>query len=322
MYVTGNPTSNTDPTGYLTCAFVQIGTCENTTGGQATPSAVTDANHEATQMPGVHGGTGWGAGPNFSGGASGSNADELWNAANEEDAAVSDATGYQQRQDEINQPCPEKTPACKDIDGTPTAEDTAPTSDEELDAFCPFSAGACRPHHGMDDAGFGTILPEGDIHPENAEATVGASLIALTAVTASLTADAALLYCAAHPYLCLHSIGMGLGIISAPGAPESAAVGPVAQEAAAAKAAAPAAAKAAAPSVTKVPVKDLRQISDSMLKKVLKGYGTDPHSFKADFVPGNVSKFDVKLGGDGALYLVSKDGRVIIPTGHTFSGGE
>jgi hypothetical protein len=130
MYVTGNPTNNTDPTGYLTCAFVQIGTCENTTGGQATPSAVTDANHEATQMPGVHGGTGWGAGPNFSGGASGSNADELWNAANEEDAAVSDATGYQQRQDEINQPCPEKTPACKDIDGTPTAEDTAPTAED------------------------------------------------------------------------------------------------------------------------------------------------------------------------------------------------
>ena len=63
--------------------------------------------------------------------------------------------------------------------------------------------------------------------------------------------------------------------------------------------------------------RDFRKISDSHLKKILKDeLGTDPHSFKAEYVGKNdVAKFDVHSGPGGELYLISKDGRTRIPTG-------
>ncbi len=65
--------------------------------------------------------------------------------------------------------------------------------------------------------------------------------------------------------------------------------------------------------------RSFNQINDKQLKKVLKQYDTDPHEFKEWFVGSGVSKFDVKSGDDGDLYLVSKDGKVVIPTGYSVS---
>jgi len=46
-------------------------------------------------------------------------------------------------------------------------------------------------------------------------------------------------------------------------------------------------------------------------------YDTDPHSFKEEFVGRNdVSKFDIKKGSDGQLWLENKTGTVQIPTGY------
>jgi RHS repeat-associated protein len=61
---------------------------------------------------------------------------------------------------------------------------------------------------------------------------------------------------------------------------------------------------------------DLRGLSDSFVKRLLKQYGTDPHAFKEEFVGrANVSRFDIKSGPNGELHVVSKDGKVVIPTG-------
>jgi hypothetical protein len=60
----------------------------------------------------------------------------------------------------------------------------------------------------------------------------------------------------------------------------------------------------------------LKGISTSYAKKLLKRIGTEPHEFKAEFVgKSNVSKFDIKTAASGELYLVSKDGSTIVPTG-------
>lgn len=43
----------------------------------------------------------------------------------------------------------------------------------------------------------------------------------------------------------------------------------------------------------------------------------DPHEFKEEFVGrGSVPKFDVKKGPSEELFIVSKDGRTVIPTGY------
>ncbi|MEZ5192622.1 MAG: Hint domain-containing protein [Nocardioides sp.] len=61
---------------------------------------------------------------------------------------------------------------------------------------------------------------------------------------------------------------------------------------------------------------DLRGLSNSYVKRLLKQYDTEPHAFKEEFVGrGSVSKFDIKMGPDGELHLVNKDGSIVIPTG-------
>lgn len=67
--------------------------------------------------------------------------------------------------------------------------------------------------------------------------------------------------------------------------------------------------------------RDLKQLGDKQLKKILKQYNTDPHEFKEWFVGDRaISKFDVKAGGNGLLYLVSKGGKVVIPTDYSVAG--
>jgi len=61
---------------------------------------------------------------------------------------------------------------------------------------------------------------------------------------------------------------------------------------------------------------NFKGLSLNQVKKHLKQRGQDPHSFKEEFVGRTaVSRFDIKSGPSGELYLVSKDGSVVIPTG-------
>jgi RHS repeat-associated protein len=61
----------------------------------------------------------------------------------------------------------------------------------------------------------------------------------------------------------------------------------------------------------------IKGLSDSYVKKVLREIDTEPHAFKAEYVgTQNVSKFNIKMGSNGELVLVSiKDSSVIIRTG-------
>jgi hypothetical protein len=62
--------------------------------------------------------------------------------------------------------------------------------------------------------------------------------------------------------------------------------------------------------------RDYRGLSTSQVKKYLAEFDTEPHAFKEEYVGrSSISKFDVKMGPHGELYLVSKDGTVVIPTG-------
>jgi RHS repeat-associated protein len=61
----------------------------------------------------------------------------------------------------------------------------------------------------------------------------------------------------------------------------------------------------------------IKGLSDSYVKRVLREIDTEPHAFKAEYVgTQNVSKFNIKMGSNGELLLVSiKDSSVIIRTG-------
>ena len=62
--------------------------------------------------------------------------------------------------------------------------------------------------------------------------------------------------------------------------------------------------------------RDLRGLSDSYVKRLLKQFDTEPHAFKEEYVGrGAVPRFDIKMGPDGELHLVNKDGSIVIPTG-------
>jgi RHS repeat-associated protein len=58
----------------------------------------------------------------------------------------------------------------------------------------------------------------------------------------------------------------------------------------------------------------LKSISKARLKRILGTLGTDPHEFKEGYVGGDISRFDVKIGPDGQLWLENRDG-FQIPTG-------
>jgi len=62
--------------------------------------------------------------------------------------------------------------------------------------------------------------------------------------------------------------------------------------------------------------RDFKGLSTRQAEAYLRQFDTDPHALKGDLVGrGSISKFDIKMGPKGELYLVSKDGTVAIPTG-------
>ncbi|WP_426569613.1 hypothetical protein [Streptomyces canus] len=63
----------------------------------------------------------------------------------------------------------------------------------------------------------------------------------------------------------------------------------------------------------------LVKIREKQLEKALKSVDEDPHGFKADWVgKNNVSRFDAMRDGDGRLILVSKDGKILVPTNYRY----
>ncbi|MGE7383891.1 polymorphic toxin-type HINT domain-containing protein [Streptomyces sp. NPDC004126] len=63
----------------------------------------------------------------------------------------------------------------------------------------------------------------------------------------------------------------------------------------------------------------LVKLREKQLEKALEGLGEDPHGFKADWVgKNNVSRFDAVRDGDGRIVLMSKDGKILIPTNYRF----
>ncbi|GGS29139.1 hypothetical protein Snoj_25360 [Streptomyces nojiriensis] len=59
----------------------------------------------------------------------------------------------------------------------------------------------------------------------------------------------------------------------------------------------------------------LVKLREKQLEKALKSVGEDPRGFKADWVGKNmVSRFDAMRDGDSRIILVSKDGRILVPT--------
>ncbi|MFD8002105.1 polymorphic toxin-type HINT domain-containing protein [Streptomyces mirabilis] len=63
----------------------------------------------------------------------------------------------------------------------------------------------------------------------------------------------------------------------------------------------------------------LVKIKEKQLEKALKSVGEDPHAFKADRVgKNNVSRFDAMRDGEGRVVLVSKDGKVLVPTNYRY----
>ncbi|MET7458729.1 RHS repeat-associated core domain-containing protein, partial [Streptomyces sp. NPDC005574] len=85
-YVENSPTNLTDPTGYVSCAFVHTGECEDYSAPGAS-GGFTGAGTDA-----VHGGTGYiGDGDQNHSSDPGDNTAELWNNANAADAAAAQA---------------------------------------------------------------------------------------------------------------------------------------------------------------------------------------------------------------------------------------
>ncbi|OMI36982.1 hypothetical protein SPAR_22709 [Streptomyces sparsogenes DSM 40356] len=63
----------------------------------------------------------------------------------------------------------------------------------------------------------------------------------------------------------------------------------------------------------------LVKIREKQLEKALKSVDEDPHGFKADWVgKNNVSRFDAMRDGDSRLILVSKDGKILVPTNYRY----
>ncbi|MCX4740820.1 polymorphic toxin-type HINT domain-containing protein [Streptomyces antibioticus] len=63
----------------------------------------------------------------------------------------------------------------------------------------------------------------------------------------------------------------------------------------------------------------LVKIKEKQLEKALKSVGEDPHAFKTDWVgKNNVSRFDAMRDKEGRLVLVSKDGKVLVPTNYRY----
>ncbi|MBN0047109.1 hypothetical protein JS756_23985 [Streptomyces actuosus] len=63
----------------------------------------------------------------------------------------------------------------------------------------------------------------------------------------------------------------------------------------------------------------LVKLREKQLEKALKSLDEDPHGFKADWVGTNmVSRFDAMRDGDSRIILVSKDGRILVPTNYRY----
>lgn len=62
---------------------------------------------------------------------------------------------------------------------------------------------------------------------------------------------------------------------------------------------------------------DMKKLGDKQYEKAM---GESAHDFKWDVVGGQVSRWDIYHGKDGMLYLISKDGRVIVPTYKPWKG--
>lgn len=57
------------------------------------------------------------------------------------------------------------------------------------------------------------------------------------------------------------------------------------------------------------------KVKEKQLEKALATIGENPHVFKADWVgKANVSRFDIVRDDLNRLILMSKDGKVLIPT--------
>lgn len=60
----------------------------------------------------------------------------------------------------------------------------------------------------------------------------------------------------------------------------------------------------------------LKALSGNYIKRTLKAFETDPHSFKREYAgSANVSRFDIKAVPDGEFWLEGKSGAIQIPTG-------
>ncbi|MGI5167417.1 hypothetical protein ACQEU3_24020 [Spirillospora sp. CA-253888] len=63
----------------------------------------------------------------------------------------------------------------------------------------------------------------------------------------------------------------------------------------------------------------LVKIREKQLEAALKSLDEDPHGFKADWVgKPNVSRFDAMRDADGRIVLVSKDGKILVPTNYKY----
>ncbi|MER7673140.1 RHS repeat-associated core domain-containing protein [Kitasatospora sp. NPDC096128] len=63
----------------------------------------------------------------------------------------------------------------------------------------------------------------------------------------------------------------------------------------------------------------LTKLKEKQLEKALGDIGENPHSFKADWVgKNNVPKFDAMRDGDNRIILVSKDGKILVPTNYKY----
>ncbi|WP_030731303.1 polymorphic toxin-type HINT domain-containing protein [Streptomyces sp. NRRL S-237] len=63
----------------------------------------------------------------------------------------------------------------------------------------------------------------------------------------------------------------------------------------------------------------LVKIKDNKLKEALKELDEDPHRFKADWVGENMmSRFDAMRDADNRIILVSKDGKILVPTNYKY----
>ena len=62
----------------------------------------------------------------------------------------------------------------------------------------------------------------------------------------------------------------------------------------------------------------LTKLREKQLEKALGSVGEDAHGFKEDWVGKNVSRFDAMRDGDGRIILVSKDGKILVPTNYRY----